>query len=398
MDAAQAPAKKGKISIECILAGIYFFCLPFTVVETPFGSLLKLVSIPIIAILVVRLLMGKSEVSLNSVHLFYALYILYSFACLLNLFTPEAFTTVKDMLLGFATIMLISMRVYTVEERDFLEWVWLFVGVVCILIVVFSREVVQDRAVIRVLGFVEDQNQFCAYFIMASLLCIKRLLERKSLFFVYLVILVLCFYAILKTGSRGGLLGILAGISAYLVAGIQSRKARIAIIAAGLVIILLVVFVLFPMLPESIQERYTFDDVVQTGGSGRVQIWRGLIKYTVAKPERIIWGSGVLSSYDILQNDPEIQRGSVAHNSFIQIFSDQGLIGLLLFLFVMAACIIKPWMTERVYACAFISLIAFSMSLTFYTFKPYINIMMMCAMGFEDSLLTKSKEREKKEL
>ncbi|MBO4343613.1 MAG: O-antigen ligase family protein [Clostridia bacterium] len=388
-------SKKGNISLDCILAGIYFFCLPFTVVETPFGSLLKVVSIPIIALLVVRLLMGKSEISLNGVHLTYALYILYSFVCLLNLFTPEAFTAVKDMLLGFAAMMVISMRVYTKEEREFLERVWLIIGAVCILIVIFSNEVVEERAVIRVFGFIEDQNQFCAYFIMASLLCIKRLFERRKLFVIYLVLLVLCFYAVLKTGSRGGLIGILAGVAAYLVAGIKSRKARLAVIASGLVIVLLVVFVLFPLLPESIQARYTFDDVIQTGGTGRIPIWRSLLKYTFARPERIIKGSGVLSSYDILEHDPEILRGSVAHNSFIQIFSDQGLIGLLLFLFVAAFCLIKPWKTERVYSCAFISLLAFSMSLTFYTFKPYLNIMMMCAMSFEDTVLSQTKLQER---
>jgi O-antigen ligase len=389
---AQIPKQKSKISIDCILAGLYFFCLPFTVVETPFGSLLKVVSIPIIIILLARLFMGKSEISLNGVHLTYALYILYSFACLLTLYTPEAYTIVKDMLLGFATLMLISMRVYTKEEREFLEWVWLIIGAVCILIVLFSREVVDERAVIRVLGYVEDQNQFCAYFIIASLLCIKRLFERRKLYFIYLIILILCFYAILRTGSRGGLIGILAGIAAYIIAGIQSKKAKFAVIAAGLAIILIVVFVIFPMLPETIQARYTFDDVVETGGSGRVAIWESLLKYTFREPERIIFGSGILSSFDILENDPNIQRGSMAHNSFIQIFSDQGALGLLFFLFVIAFCIIKPWKTERIYSCAFISLLAFSMSLTFYTFKPYLNIMMMCAMSFEDSLSVREKQ------
>ena len=36
-----AKVQKEKISAECILACVYFVCLPFTVVTTPFGSLLK---------------------------------------------------------------------------------------------------------------------------------------------------------------------------------------------------------------------------------------------------------------------------------------------------------------------------------------------------------------------
>ena len=48
---------KEKISIDCFLAGIYFLCLPFTVVTTPFGSLLKLVTLPVVLMLLVRLFM-----------------------------------------------------------------------------------------------------------------------------------------------------------------------------------------------------------------------------------------------------------------------------------------------------------------------------------------------------
>ena len=33
-----------------------------------------------------------------------------------------------------------------------------------------------------------------------------------------------------------------------------------------------------------------------------------------------------------------------------------------------------------------IALIGFAMSLSFYVFKPYLNIMMMCAMSFEGCL------------
>ena len=36
------------------------------------------------------------------------------------------------------------------------------------------------------------------------------------------------------------------------------------------------------------------------------------------------------------------------------------------------------------FACAFAAVMALSFSLTFYVFKPYINIVIMCAMTFED--------------
>lgn len=41
---------------------------------------------------------------------------------------------------------------------------------------------------------------------------------------------------------------------------------------------------------------------------------------------------------------------------------------------------------------AFVSILSFSMSLTMYVFKPYLNIIMMCAMDFND------KDSEKNEM
>lgn len=45
--------KINNMSVECILACLYFLCLPFTVVTTPLGSLLKIVTMPIKAIMLV---------------------------------------------------------------------------------------------------------------------------------------------------------------------------------------------------------------------------------------------------------------------------------------------------------------------------------------------------------
>ena len=71
------------ISADCILACIYFMCLPFTVVTTSYGSLLKLVTLPIIGVLVARALMGKSIISVNYVQFIYIVYIIYTVGLLM---------------------------------------------------------------------------------------------------------------------------------------------------------------------------------------------------------------------------------------------------------------------------------------------------------------------------
>ena len=368
---------------------MYFLCLPLTVVTTPFGSVLKLITMPTVALLAAKHLTGKGKISFNYVQFVYFMYVLYTVLQLVMYNTEMSVTTTRDMVLGFLTFLLISMKVYNKREAELLEWIWLFVGVICIYVAFTSREVMselEERTVIRVFGFEEDQNQFCSYFIMPVLICIKRITQKRKFSPIYIAMLLLIIYAILKTGSRGGLIGILLGAVVYILVGIKSLKAKIAICLAAVLFAVLVVTVVFPMLPESVRERYSVERVSEDKGSGRFEIWEYLLEYTFEKPERIIFGSGLWSSYEILENAPKTFHNGVAHNTFIQVFSDQGLLGFLLFIIVMFACLIRPLRTEKLYTCAFFALMAFSMSLTFYVFKPYLNIMMMCAISVRGTM------------
>ena len=376
---------KEKISIECILACIYFACLPFTVVTTPVGSLLKVVTIPIAAILMIRLFMGKSELTLNYIHFFYGLYMLYTVGMLVVYSEDISVVTTKDMILGYLMLMLITMRIYNSREKELIETAWIAVGLVCIYVCVTSTEVVsevENRAVVRVFGFEEDQNQFCAYLIMPVLISIKRIFERRKFYPVYIIILLLSFYAVLKTGSRGGLIGVFAGAAIYISIGMKSMRAILGVILAAIAVGLIFVSVVMPMLPEDVRARYTIEAVQSDGGSGRFEIWQFLLNYTVQRPERLIRGSGVFSTYSIMRSGG--LKNGVAHNAYIQILNDEGMIGLLLFVTVIALCIFRTIKREPHYAAGMVSLLAFSMSLTFYVFKPYLNIMMLCAMSFED--------------
>lgn len=375
------------ISLECIMASLYFVCLPFTVVTTPFGSLLKVVTLPIIAVLIVRMLMGKSDLSFNYIHFLYALYILYTISMLFLRADEMAVVTTKDMVLGILMLLLISMRVYNKREIEFIENAWLIMGIYCIIVGLTTKEVVSEyesRAVIRVMGFEEDQNQFCAYFIMPILISIKRITEKRKLFPVYAVIIAASFYVILKTGSRGGLIGVFAGAMAYIVVGIKNINTKIAVTLLSVLAVIAFVTVVIPMLPEDVAMRFSIEAVEKDGGSGRFDIWKFLIEYSAREPARLIRGSGIFSTYDIMHAAGF--KNGVAHNAYIQILNDEGIIGLLLFLAAIGACVLRNIKREPLYACAFIALLAFSMSLTFYVFKPYLNVMMMCALSVYGSL------------
>lgn len=382
-----ADIKKQPVRPDCIAACLYFMCLPFTVVSTPFGSVLKLVSLPVAAFLLLRVLMGKSTFTLNYIHFSYTVYILYTVALLALYRSDRSIVATKDMLLGLLMLLMISMRVYNEREREWIESAWLVVGLVCIVAAVLSKEVISERehrAVIRIFGFEEDQNHFCAYFIMPVLICVKRFLARRKWYPMYILMILLSFYAILKTGSRGGLIGIIAGLLVYIFIGIKSIQSKVWIVVISVLVGVFVFTVIVPRLPEDVRERYTVAAVQEDRGTGRFDIWEYLLQYTAKSPQRLLHGSGIFSTYDILYGAGF--KNGVAHNTYIQILNDQGLIGLLLFFAIIVLCLLRNRGRQSLYSCAFVAILAFSMSLTFYVFKPYLNIMMMCAMTFDATL------------
>lgn len=378
---------KEPISLDCIIACLYFMCLPFTVVTTPFGSLLKLITLPIIAVLSVRTLMGKSDISLNYVHFCYLIYIIYTISMLFVYSDSKAVVTTKDMALGTLMFLLISMRIYNNREKELIETAWLIVGIICVYACITSTEVVsksESRAVVRILGFEEDQNQFCAYLIMPALISVKRFLEKRKLAPLYIILVGLCFYSILKTGSRGGLLGVMLGLAAYAAIGIKNTKTTLILLLSSVAFVFIFLTVIMPMLPEDVAARYTISAVEEDGGSGRTDIWKFLINHSFQEPVRLIRGSGIFSTYGIMHSAGF--ANGVAHNAFIQVLNDEGMLGLLLFIISSAVCVIRNVKRQPLYACAFTAMMGFAISLTFYVFKPNLNIMMMCAMTFEGCL------------
>lgn len=376
----------GEISTDCLAVCIYIMFLPGTIVETPVGSLLKAVTIPVILWLIYKLFFGRNKpIRFNAVQAVFVIYTLYSVWQLLTLRTEEAQTITKDMVLSCAAMLLISMRVYNPAERELMEKAWIAAGVISLCFGLFSSQEVfgEGRRAVYILGYQEDPNQFCAYFIMPVMIYLKKLLNRSKLTPLYLALLLLTMYEVLQTGSRGGLIGILAGICVFVLLGIKSAKGKIAFVLAGLLCAVFVVRVVFPHLPEEVQERYSVERVAEDQGSGRFEIWRYLVEYTAETPERMMLGEGISSTMDTLENSGLGLSARWAHNQIIQVFADQGLVGLGLFGIFAALCFFRNIRKKPEIACAFAAVMALSFSLTFYVFKPYINIMIMCAMNFE---------------
>jgi O-antigen ligase len=128
-------------------------------------------------------------------------------------------------------------------------------------------------------------------------------------------------FAILLTGTRTAIFAVIP-VCIYIFATIA--RLRPAYRVSAVIIIILALFILQPLIPRSTVERLgtVFYSITEGDLGGRVSIWRESINFFVDHPFIGI-GSGALYSPFVL--------GYVAHNTFLSILVELGVIGFTLF-------------------------------------------------------------------
>ncbi len=381
-----ARPQKETVGICAIFACLYFLAMPLTIVTiVPGLSLLKLVTLMIGAVFVVKLFVGNNRFSFNSVHLFYALYLVYSYSTLITLNIEYARVQLQGMLESFIAILFISSRVYNQREKRWIENAWILVGVLsCVLGFTSTTIIEESRITLSILGGEEDPNQFCGYFIIPMMFGLERLVKKDKFWYLYLVYLIAIVMVVFKTGSRGGLVAVLAPVAVYAFVAARGLKNRLKVILIGTLAVVLFVSVIFPSLPETTQERFSVERVAEDRGSGRFDVWQLLVTEVLSDWKATLTGYGIGSTIDILGRAHS--PADYAHNHWIQMWCDEGLIGVLLYGFVILAAVIRNWKRNMPIVCALVGLMALSMSLTLYVFKPVLNILLMSAMSYEGEL------------
>jgi O-antigen ligase len=153
---------------------------------------------------------------------------------------------------------------------------------------------------------------------------------------------VLCLTGILLSLSRGGLLGVAAGLVVAVVVGGRWRG-RVLSLAGVLAMLAVGYFAFFASLPA--KQRVL--DVGAEGGTGRLDLWTVGLRMIEAHPLNGI-GSGEfpISSVHYLLRPGLIQSGAfilstpkVAHNTYLNVTAELGLVGGILFVAMIAFCI-----------------------------------------------------------
>lgn len=147
----------------------------------------------------------------------------------------------------------------------------------------------------------------------------------------------LCLFALFLTVSRGGLVALVAVLVATVLMAGRRRKAALVAVAVA---VLGTVFYFAVIAPPADRDRIVASD----GGTGREDIWKVGWRMVEAHPvEGIGAGNfatssvhyllepGVIMRADFIVDDPK-----VAHNTYLQVLAELGIVGLALFLCILA--------------------------------------------------------------
>lgn len=152
----------------------------------------------------------------------------------------------------------------------------------------------------------------------------------------------LCLTAVIATVSRGGIVALVTAMVAAVILG-GKRRPALAAGAATLAILTVGFFAAFAS--EAQVERITTAD----GGTGRTDIWKVGWRMVEDEPIRGIGvGNFNISSVHYLLIEPGalersefiVDRPAVAHNLYLEILAELGVIGLALFLSIVGACVV----------------------------------------------------------
>ncbi|MBE3576273.1 MAG: O-antigen ligase family protein [Limnochordales bacterium] len=186
--------------------------------------------------------------------------------------------------------------------------------------------------------------------------------------------------AIVLSGSRGAVLAsILAVAHLVLSKGLSSKR---SIYVAGILILTLIVVTI--AVPSELKDRFSVQGVLNSGGSGRLGLWRVAFAAFLERP-LIGWGFGSFGRPAPGMVPWAGVLGTVPHSIYLQSLSELGIVGLLLLGSVLATHYARARKLGRnsefyqAVAAAMVALIVVSATLGTLNYKYFWLIQMLAA-------------------
>lgn len=129
------------------------------------------------------------------------------------------------------------------------------------------------------------------------------------------------FAYLVATLSRGGMVGLIVGVTVFMVLSVRAPHRAILLLSAGAALVLIALVLLLPDLTEFKSRYDLFED---RSGTGRTFIWGFLLDRLADTPLSIVFGNGT-GSIDFQTPWTTIES---AHSTYLEILFTYGVVGL----------------------------------------------------------------------
>ncbi len=316
-------------SIVRILIYIYFALSFF---EPYLNGVLGNVTRYYIFALMVVLFFTAKKLSFKQYHIFFIFWLLYDIVTLLwasnyTIFQIHAISII-GMVALFCVFTAISLSAKVLD--GIIKTMFLSSATIGFLSLFFSKPYhgdVENRLVLNLFGQETDPNNQAAFVAVGIAIGLCYLLVEREKRLLSLAVVIINFYSLLLTGSRGGFITAAVIIVAIIILKTNRplTKKKIKRLIAVICICMIVAVLIEMYLPDSIVARlFTFEDY--EGGSNRAFIWSNAWDLCMQKLN-LIFGAGWGSYYGY--NDVY----HAVHNTYLSMLCDVGIIGFFAFFY-----------------------------------------------------------------
>ena len=375
--------KNADIGIACILACMYFLALPLTITLNSSGSsFLKVVTLPIAGYFAASMFFYGKELELNSVHLCSFLYLI---TVVITLFADKstlAVQYVRGYIETLGLMFFITVRKYSANEIKAFEIAQLLLLGIMIALGFIGADWYGDRNTMTLFGSTCDPNYFAGFFLLPISTALKKVGENLIYTIICPVLILLGSYIVLTSGSRGGLFALIIVIISFVFINAKGTKQRLVgmtVIAAAAIILWTVVL---PILPEDVSSRFSIENLIESGGTGRADIWKSMLGEIKESAWELFYGRGIFVYHEMMISGK--LSHVVAHNQFIQVIYNQGIFGLIAFAMMSFAAVLRNIKKRGYISAAMLGTLALFMTLTINpSIKSYWNLLIYSAFSFE---------------
>lgn len=235
-------------------------------------------------------------------------------------------TLIKELIILFVIIIAVNNHNRIRKLLLIIGISTFIVGILTIVRYLSGRDLIVGYRASISEGMFGDPNDLALHFVFAIplLYFVGYKLTKQKLIFIFMILTLV--FAVLLTYSRGGILGLGFGALAIWYFDKEKRKKNLMLIIMGIILCI-------TMLPDVIERMTTMIEPEKDTVGSAQQRW-GIAKEGLQIfLENPIFGVGV-NNFSIAEGAAHNQSGQwkAAHNSFIQIASETGILGLIAFI------------------------------------------------------------------